>query len=131
MIRKRPMGKASAVKQSHARSGDRTKKASTVWKDRTPSPPKKGIHAVHQEIKSRSPETIDLDEDTERQSRKPSRKTEHDDQVMTKTTKLPTPTKKDHPETMELTKTKEEIADTKATQVKADSLKSKILLNAE
>lgn len=133
MIRTRPMGKASDVKQSHARSGDRTKKTSTVWEDGSPSPPKKRIHTVTQERKSpskaHSPEKKDV-EDTERQSRRSSRKIEHDDQEMTKTTKPPTPIKKDESETTELTKTKEEITDTKGAHVKTDSLKSKILLNA-
>lgn len=124
MIRTRPIGRASNVKQSHARSGDRTKKTSTVWEDRSLSPPKKRIHTVNQEIKSplkaHSPEKKGVDEDMERQSRRSSRKIEHDDQEMTKTTKPLTPIKKDQSEkhqTMELTKTKEEITDTKAAQI--------------
>ena len=123
MIRTRPMGKASNVKQSPARSGDRTKKTSTVWEDRWPSPPKKVIHTVNREIKSPSkapsPEKKDVDEDAERQSRRSSRKIEHDDQEMTKATKPPTPIKKHESETTELKKTKEEIADTKEAQVTA------------
>ncbi|XP_076663268.1 germ line transcription factor 1 [Andrena cerasifolii] len=121
MIRTRPMGKACDVQQSHARSGDRTKKKSTVWKDRSLSPPKKGTHTVDQEIKSplkaRSAEKKDGDEDTERESRRSSHKIEHHDQDMTKTTKPLTPIKKDQSETMELTKTKEKITDTEEAQV--------------